>query len=266
MPLPQKFEIVRRRIRDALPTPLGFCLTRRANPMLGLAFLLLRRRFRVEGMSFEVPLRRQPWSALATYWFDDYERPERTLCCRHIQPSDRVCELGGCLGVVSMVINRRLSRPESHLVVEANPEMLRFLERNRQRNRGRFRLIHAAVSMDPTVELQPGAGPLFTSVRKSDGRAGSSLPSITLEHLWRDNGPFDVLVMDIEGAEESVILHGRDALRSCRLVIVEWHPERISHETVERCRLALADAGLHRIETIHREPCDVDAWKRAPAQ
>ena len=32
---------IRRRVRDALPPALGYCLTLRANPLLGLAFLML---------------------------------------------------------------------------------------------------------------------------------------------------------------------------------------------------------------------------------
>ena len=60
------FEKLRRAVRDALPPALGLCLTLRANPLLGLAFLIFRRRFHLGGMVFEVPLEGRSWSSLAT--------------------------------------------------------------------------------------------------------------------------------------------------------------------------------------------------------
>src|SRR5438270_4743065 len=39
---------------------------------------------------------------------------------QYLDPALPVVELGGCMGVISCVANRRLRHPEDHVVVEAN--------------------------------------------------------------------------------------------------------------------------------------------------
>ena len=42
-----------------------------------------------------------------------------------------VLELGGCLGVVSVILNKKLDNPEKHIVIEANPKLIKYLEHNK---------------------------------------------------------------------------------------------------------------------------------------
>lgn len=51
---------------------------------------------------------------------DSYELPGRVLAKRYLSPMATVLELGGCIGVVSCVINRVLQQPRRHVVVEGN--------------------------------------------------------------------------------------------------------------------------------------------------
>lgn len=258
------FEKLRRAVRDALPPALGMCLTLRANPLLGLAFLIFRRRFHLGGMEFEVPLEGESWSALATYWFDDYEAPEREFCALLIRPGDRVCELGGCLGIVSMTINRRLAAPEGHVVLEANAKLVPFLERNRERNGGRFTVLHAAIGDGNPVALDFTQG-VLTSTRADGGDAKrlEVVRSRTLEQLCAERGPFDVLVMDVEGAEQQVILGEGQAWRGMRLIILEWHPPLIGMEMIERGRRALEGAGFECVASRQGDLHIVEAWEKA---
>lgn len=252
---------LRRSIRDALPAPLGRCLTLRANPLLGFFFRFWRKSFRIEGMVFEVPLVGQPWHSLATYWFDDYEKPEREFCRNLIRCDDRICELGGCLGVVSMVINRRLGTPNLHLVVEANPNLIPLIERNRSRNGGQFTLLHAAAGNGDALEMDLGSG-LLTSSGLADARDRTAVQGVTLDELWHLHGPFNVLVMDIEGAEKMVLQECFDSWKSCRLIIVEWHPSLISQESVDEACERLQRHGFQRVD--RRAGClhVVEAWQR----
>lgn len=257
------FEKLRRAVRDALPPALGLCLTLRANPLLGLAFLIFRRRFHLGGMVFEVPLEGRSWSSLATYWFDDYEAPEREFCQKLIRAEDRVCELGGCLGIVSMTINRKLAAPEGHVVLEANAELVPFLERNRERNGGRFSVMHAAIGDGKPVALDVSHG-LLTSTRAEGEKAGKMemVASCTLEDLCAKRGPFEVLVMDVEGAEQQVILGEGEAWRGMRLIILEWHPPLIGMEMIERGRKALEGAGFRCVESRQGDLHLVEAWEK----
>jgi FkbM family methyltransferase len=237
------------------------CFTLRANPLLGLAFLLFQKQFRIERMTFSVPLRDQPLGSLATYWFSDYEAPERSFCKRFIKPSDRVCELGGCLGVVSMVVNRLLTVPSDHLVVEANPEMIGFLERNREKNKGSFRILHRAVGDGNDVEMLISSG-ILTSTRSHENHVQSMrVKGCTLAELQAKEGPFDTLIMDIEGAETQVILESDD-WKAMRLIILEWHPSIITIENVTAGRKRLDEAGFRCVATKEGDCHIVEAWEK----
>jgi FkbM family methyltransferase len=257
---------LRTRLRDALPPALGMCFTLRANPLLGLAFRLIRRRFHLSGMTFEVPLEGISWRSLATYWFNDYEAPEREFCTRFIRPADRVCELGGCLGIVSMTINRRLDTPGTHLVVEANPALIPFLEKNRELNQGHFQVLQCAIGDGSPLPLDLSSG-LLTSTRAVDGAATKieMVPGCTVDSLFSEHGPFDVLVMDVEGAEAQVFLNQDQAWNLARLIIVEWHPSIIGLEIFVRAKSELIAAGFHCIASRPGNPHIVEAWEKNAA-
>ena len=253
---------LRRRVRDALPPALGYCLTLRANPLLGLAFLLFRRRFHLSGMQFAVPLKGQSWASLATYWFDDYEAPERAFCDRFIRPGDRVCELGGCLGIVSMTINRRLDQPATHLVIEANPQLIPMLEANRALNQGAYRVQHGAVGDGSALPLDVSQGLLKSMRARGEAPRVEIVPGCTVDALFAQHGPFDVLVMDVEGAEEQVLLGEGTAWRGVRLIILEWHPSIIGEDTFHRAQQALRDAGFDCVASQPGDPHIVEAWEK----
>jgi FkbM family methyltransferase len=256
---------LRRRVRDALPPALGYCLTLRANPLLGLAFLLFRRRFHLNGMRFAVPVKGQSWSSLATYWFDDYEAPERAFCDRFIRPGDRVCELGGCLGIVSMTINRRLDQPATHLVIEANPQLIPLLETNRELNQGAYRVQHGAVGDGSDLALDVSQGLLKSMRSRGEVPRAEIVPGCTVDALFAQHGPFNVIVMDVEGAEEQVLLGEGTAWRSVRLIILEWHPSIIGEDTFHRAQQALRDAGFHCVASQPGDPHIVEAWEKKNA-
>lgn len=255
-------ETMRRRLRDALPRSLGLCLTLRANPILGVFFRLFRKRFHLEGMVFDVPLSGQTWSSLATYWFNDYELPERRYCRQYIQPSDAVCELGGCLGVVSMVINRRLSNPERHLVIEANPLLIPLLNHNRERNGGGFKVLNRAVGDGLPLQLDVSSGLLTSHRTSSPGQTVKTVDGCTLDGLFAEHGPFDVIVMDVEGAEQQVLLGESVAWKKVRAIIVEWHPSIIGEAALRDARQALADAGFECSASQAGALHVVEAWER----
>ena len=258
-------ERLRRFVRDSLPPSLGLCFTLRANPLLGLAFLVLRREFRIEGMRFTVPLAHQSWSSLATYWFDDYEKPEREFCSEFIQAEDTVCELGGCLGIVSMVINRRLQNPSRHLVVEANPALIPWIHTNRDRNGGGFHILHAAAGNGEALRFN-GATGMLTGREADEPSEGVLVEGKSLSELWQSFGPFTVLVMDIEGAERSVFTGRDEHWKDCHLIVVEWHPSLITEAAVAECRDRLVSAGFRCVGTRSGSLHVVEAWRRGGAE
>ena len=139
-----------------------------------------------------------------------------------------------------------------------------FLEKNLQRNQGHLRVLHAAVGDGSPLSLDVSKG-VLTSTQASGGALARTekVPGCTLESLCSQNGPFDVLVMDVEGAEQQV-LRG-EAWRLMRLIIVEWHPTLIGQDVFQQGQEALRSAGFRCVVSRQGSPHIVEAWERLAA-
>ena len=252
----------RKKLRDALPLSVGLLLTLRANPILGLGFRTFQKHFKIDGMTFEVPLEQQSLSSLASYWFKDYELAERNFINAYIRPSDKVCELGGCLGVVSMTINRLLQDPKTHLVVEANPALIHFLERNRKRNNGDFQIRHCAVGGNKPLQFSVSGNILTNRVANEVSQETVIVEALPLSALISEYGSFDVLVMDIEGSEKYVILSDDESWKAMRLIILEWHPSIMGQKNFEKAQEKMSSAGFECLASEKGQTHIVEVWTR----
>ncbi len=176
----------------------------------------------------------------------DYENGERAAITRLLDPSLPVIELGGCLGVVASLTNRRLLRRDRHVVVEAQPELVPVLRENRDRNGAKFEIVHAAVAYGcETVEFHEGGHFLSGRLSRRAGRR-FTVPAVTLAGLL-DRFRFDrcTLICDIEGAESDVIQKDRAALEDrVATLIIEWHPYVTGAEGVASLRAQIEAAGF----------------------
>jgi FkbM family methyltransferase len=176
----------------------------------------------------------------------DYENGERAAIARLLNPSLPVVELGGCLGVVATLTNRRLLRRDRHVVVEAHPEFLPLLKRNRDRNGAEFEIVHAAVAYEgEMVDFYEGGNFLAGRLHRKTGRR-FTVPAITLAHLL-DRCGFDecTLICDIEGGENDVIQNDLAALEErVATLIIEWHPYVTGVDGVAYLRRQLEAAGF----------------------
>jgi len=175
-----------------------------------------------------------------------YEAPERRALKEFLDPELPVVELGACIGVISCITNRRLRKPERHVVVEANPRLLPLLEQNRTRNHCHFVVVHAAVSHGAgTIPFNVGENILANSLN-GDGQQRVLVPTVTLKHLLNDYG-FEraTLICDIEGAELQLIDHELETL-SERVVtiIMELHDRIVGQKPTERMLGALEAVGF----------------------
>ena len=177
-----------------------------------------------------------------------YEGQERSASRRYIRPDIPVVEFGGSLGVVSCLLNRRLRNPGHHVVVEANPETLPLLMENRERNRCKFEVLHAAVGQGDTVRIYIGNGALAASSVSTSDRS-VEVSAITLEEILRSRGFVRcALVCDIEGAEINLIRSELETFQSrVEVFIVEFHPRINGPEPVEDARRLLHDRGFEEL-------------------
>ena len=87
--------------------------------------------------------RAQKWGL----YTEPHEPHERALLKRWLPKDLPIVEFGGGIGVVSCSANRRLDRPEQHIVIEANPAVTPLLEQNRDLNGCRFQVKNMALGI-----------------------------------------------------------------------------------------------------------------------
>lgn len=181
----------------------------------------------IDGCRFDVSHPAISHAMRSRLWRGRYERSERALLAAHLDPVHPVIELGGGLGVVATIVNRRLVEPTRHVVVEPNPSLIAVLERQKAMNGARYIVEHGAIDYSTAAFAALDDEHEFLARRV--GTSGRSLPvprltfrTLVERYAWRDA----TLICDIEGLEVDLVRREGDLVaRHCRNVIVEIHPE-----------------------------------------
>src|SRR5262245_42251973 len=105
--------------------------SRMDNRLVGRFIELRGNRVRLHGLRLSVDNPLIQRGHKSTIAFGIYELGEIQCVRRYVRSDDAVIELGGSIGVVACLTNRMLADPARHLVVEANPLLIRTLEQNR---------------------------------------------------------------------------------------------------------------------------------------
>ena len=201
---------------------------------------------RLDGCRFSIAKDRVPANVIDLLLSDLYEEPERKALRTFLDPELPVIELGACIGVVSCLTNRRLRRPEQHVVVEANPALLPLLEDNRARNDCRFEIVHAAVSYGvETIKFNVDDNILASSVG-GDERQAVTVATVTLERLLNEHGVArTTLICDIEGAELQLVEHELKTIgERVATIIMELHDRIVGQEQTQAMLSQLESAGF----------------------
>jgi len=201
---------------------------------------------RLDGCRFSIAKDRVPANVIDLLLSDLYEEPERKALRTFLDPELPVIELGACIGIVSCLTNRRLRRPEQHVVVEANPGLLPLLEDNRARNDCRFEIVHAAVSYGvETIKFNVDDNILASSVG-GDERQAVAVATMTLERLLNEHGfARATLICDIEGAELQLVEHELKTIgERVATIIMELHDRIVGQEQTQAMLSRLESAGF----------------------
>lgn len=247
-------ETVRGAVRRLSDTP--------DNAVGGFLFDMAGGEFAVDGLRFEIPRELTTRRFRGRFYFGSYEGGERALVRSHVRPDATVLEVGGCLGVVSCETNRLLAEPAQHVVVEAHPGLVDVLRRNRDRNGARFAVAHGLLAADGDGD---GDGTFHLhdlivggSAHRPTGRS-TTVPVLRWGDLEaRAGGPFDTLVLDMEGGECDLLRRNADRLAHVDIVVVEWHDFVVGEAAVAAAKDVLRAAGLHPVEQRGL----VEAWTR----
>ena len=162
-------------------------------------------------------------SKFSSFIQEKYEFREKQLVEKYLNQDDIVLELGGCIGVVSLLINKILKNKLNHIVLEIDKINLKFLELNRQNNNAKFKIIHGVLSMQDKLYYKKSHS--FWGGKISKKENSNPIKSYSLKELeLKSNLKFNTLVMDIEGGEVEVI-NDLD-LNQFKKILFEIHFER----------------------------------------
>lgn len=215
--------------------------------LAGMYFTMLQKeKVKLNGVELLVPYDVTDIRLRGQFQIGSYEKRERIYLEEYLDPEASVLELGGCLGVVACVANQLLKHPEQHVVVEANPKMIPYIERNKAHNNSSFSIENCMMSSNASNDFYIGPTIGESSMRRKWSEKISVRGKTVRELEQAYNLKFDTLIMDIEGGELVFLRENRQWLEQLHTVILEIHPhpELLSDEEVAECRVLLESAGL----------------------
>lgn len=188
---------------------------------------LLGDRISLDGASFDLSHPAVTPDCKSLMFLGRYEQAERYVLKRYLDPGLPVIELGAAMGVVSVLTNHRLKDPSRHIVVEANPELIPVLERNRDLNGCSFTVVNKAVGYaTDAVTLYLGQSILESSAQVARARA-VTVPAVTLGDLADEYGFGSfMLICDIECGEVELVRCEAETLRNrVQAILIEIHEQ-----------------------------------------
>jgi FkbM family methyltransferase len=217
------------------------------NPVVGRAVELLGDRVWMDGLTYSVSTPQITRGHKSTLAFGLHEIEERELIRRWLPSNVPVLEFGGGLGVVSCLANRKLDRREQHIVVEANPAMISILQRNRDLNGCKFRIINKAIAYDcDRIDLNVDSGFVGSTAKPVALGTSVSVETTTVQSLLDEAGFEQAgIVCDIEGVEADVVDREVPMLgKRIRYIMAEMHPKILGADVVDGVMRKLGAAGF----------------------
>ena len=161
-----------------------------------------------------------------------FETFERSAVQRYTSPALPVVELGGCMGIVSCITNRRLTNPSAHVVVEANPMVIPLLRKNRRRNHCHFEILNRAIAYGTeTIQYAPSANFAGNPLDEQSGTSMVMVKTTGLrEILSRPGFESYTLICDIEGHECELVEHEGALVGRAETIILETHARLVGEE------------------------------------
>jgi len=176
---------------------------------------------------------------------------DRSLAFPSWAQPPRILDLGANLGLSVLYFLRE--HPDARITaLEPDPDLFDVLERNVRSNGGK------AVSLRRQAVWSDSRTLRFLPDGADGGRilaGGASPGAIEVEAVDAaalfDEGPYDVIKMDIEGAERVVLPALKDRLGSVRYLFMEVHAERGERAALASLIAPIEAAGLEvQIQTV----------------
>lgn len=222
------------------------------NFIKGFLFSLKNVKYQHDGIVIYFPYNLVPLSQRALFYDKKYEAEEYYLVNKYISNSDIVLELGGCLGFISIAINKKLEKPKNHIVLEPNYNLKIFLEKNKDNNKCGFIIESKVISKAPFKYLYFNNTILGSSL-KIKSKNFVKVQGVTIKDLEKKYKlRFNTLVIDIEGGELELFKEMNFKEYDFKKIIVEFHDfaNILSSDEVIMLKGKLAEEGYLLEEKI----------------
>ncbi|MBC7981050.1 MAG: FkbM family methyltransferase [Armatimonadetes bacterium] len=190
-----------------------------------------------------------------------YEAHEKQMCCDFLNPSDSVLEVGGAIGFIGLLCQKKLGI-KNYACFEANPRTYEILKRNCAMNGVQPRVWNMALAhADGFVDLEVGSDFWENSIcydgAGKEGVKTVRVPAGTLQTLLKTAGEkVNVLIIDIEGAEQFIDF--RQIPEEISKIIIELHPKVMGQEITYNIVATLIGLGFR----VAREESDTFVFLR----
>lgn len=163
--------------------------------------------------------------------FDD-EFVEQTLCCKYINSTDKILELGGNIGRVSMILSKILNDSKNLVVLETDTDNFQKLNENKELNNLSFRTINSALSIQQLYQIGWNSYTEEELIKKRIQKQNATSINIinydTIENIC--NIKFNTLVIDCEGAFYHIIRDFEYILNNINKIIIENDFKNVEHK------------------------------------
>ena len=176
----------------------------------------------------------------------------------------RWLDIGAHAGYFSLSVAKRLLsegvQDWSALLIEPDPRLGRTIERGLAQPllRRRAKYCQAAVGEGTGALSFALRGGMVSSADIAAGDAAEmvSVPLIDAAEIEaRSPGPYDLVKLDVEGAEYAFVRHYAGICRAARALVVEWHAPAVQSPMVAELRERLAACGLVRVRALRLPHC-----------
>lgn len=173
-----------------------------------------------------------------------YEDQERKMCREFLKKDDSVLEVGGAIGFIGLFCHKALGIRD-YLTIEANPKTVEILRKNYALNGLVPNVMNVALA-EKAGEIELNTEGDFwenSVVTTSTSSQTVKVPAAPLDTLLGfAKKPANVLIMDIEGAEQYI--NWTKLPRQIEKVIIELHPGVIGQEKTYQIVSDLVGSGF----------------------
>jgi len=215
----------------------------------GIYFTYFSKVYRKNDIILNVPFEMTNLKFRGRFTFDLYEREESEHLETHLSPDAKVLELGACLGFISCLVNKQLKNKDKHVVLEANPNLIKWINKNKEENECEFAVENCIISHQEKNEffihkLIVGG----STKRETPNRV--EVKGVSFEDLQKKYGVnFDTLIMDIEGGELDILRNHINGIRSFKKIFFEVHPfsNILTQSEAQECEDILIAEGFENV-------------------